>query len=261
MDKKTSWAFFLNALNPIYIWRQTKGALAFCKTPTADTVQPQPLYPAIVSAIALLIGLKFLQVLIITVRVFAEEYNVMPALENAMASETDQWPWWQLLLAAGIVGPILEEVAFRAHLRFTRVLFALSAAVAAYYILTQGVYGVRTHDLTTALPVRMLVPLCVGVGFFAILAGLPRLEAMLASFWKNQFKWLFWGVALAFGLAHLGRYDMAMAHIPFIPLIILPQVLSAMVYGYVRMRSGLVYSIGLHIFANGVATSLASAFG
>lgn len=251
-------AHFLNVFNPVFIGRQLAMAWGFVRSPTAQPPTAVGMYRGIVAALALLIGLKLVQVLVIVVRVYSQDYGLMPVLTNAVERETLHWPWWQMLLAAGLIGPLLEELAFRAHLRFGRVLAALSITAATYYILTQSVYGLRTHDLETAVLVRVGGALGAGIVSFAVLKALPALEAALVAFWTRQFRWIFWGVALVFGLVHLGRYELHWEHLPFVPLIILPQVLSALIYGVARMRYGLVYAIGMHMFANSLGSLLAS---
>jgi hypothetical protein len=106
--------------------------------------------------------------------------------------------------------------------------------------------------------IRVGGALCTGIGSFAAMKALPALEVALMAFWTRQFRWIFWGVALVFGLAHLGRYELHWEHLPFVPLIILPQVLSALIYGVARLRFGLAYAIGMHVFANSLTSLLAS---
>jgi membrane protease YdiL (CAAX protease family) len=138
------WAHFLNVFNPVFIGRQWALAWGFVHAPSTQPAAAVGLYRGIVAVLALLIGLKLVQVLVIVVRVYSQDYGLMPMLTNAVERETLHWPWWQMLLAAGLIGPLLEELAFRAHLRFGRVLAALSITAATYYILTQAVYGLRS---------------------------------------------------------------------------------------------------------------------
>lgn len=250
--------FFLNVLNPAFIWRQLRIAFAFVLKPETTLTPNFGIYRNIVVLLALLIGLKFVQVIAIVIRVYSQDYGLMPALTNAVEQESFNWQWWQWLLAAGLIGPILEELAFRAHMRFSRILFSLSMGAAVYYILTQAVYGVRTHDLDTGLLVRVGGALGAGIICFVTFKLLPELESILAKFWGSQFPRIFWITALIFGLVHLGRYDLQWVHLPYIPLIIFPQVLSGFMYGFVRMRYGLTYSIGLHVFANSFTSLLAN---
>lgn len=261
LNSKPHWAYFLNALNPIFIWRQLRMAGTFVLAPDPAGAPSFNIYRSIVAALALLIGLKLVQVLVIIIRVYSQDYGWMPEFNNAVERETQNWPWWQMVLAAGLIGPLLEELAFRAHLRFSRVLFSLSIGAATYYVLTQAVYGLRTHDLETAVGIRIGGTLLVGVLGFLALRSIPAIERGLAAVWRAQFRWIFWVVAIAFGLAHLGRYDLHWEHLPFVPIIILPQVLSALIYGVVRMRFGLSYSIGIHAFANSLPILLLSFLG
>jgi membrane protease YdiL (CAAX protease family) len=256
MTAKERWYFFLNALNPAFIWRQASVALRFSLRPCPDEFPAEGRYRALVSLLALLVALKCVQILVIVIRVFSEDYGIMSPLENTLNRETDGWPWWQLMLAAGMMGPILEEIAFRAHLRFSRMMFSLSAAIAVYYMLTQAIYGVRTHDLETGFAVRLAGAATVGIGCYLLFRSFPKLEAGVRNFWRRQFKWVFWGVAIAFGAAHLSRYDIGPEHLIFIPLIILPQVFSALFYGFARMKYGLAHSMGMHVFANMFAAAV-----
>lgn len=58
--------------------------------------------------------------------------------------------------------------------------------------------------------------------------------------------WLFWLLTIAFALVHITNYDFDIIPIWAYPLMVLPQFITGILLGIVRIRFGLRYSIILH---------------
>lgn len=70
---------------------------------------------------------------------------------------------------------------------------------------------------------------------------------------KNNFKYIFYGVALIFGFIHISNYEITTTSILLSPILVAPQIIAGLILGYVRVRLGLTYSILLHSTFNGLA--------
>ncbi|MGQ7870198.1 hypothetical protein [Sunxiuqinia sp. sy24] len=67
--------------------------------------------------------------------------------------------------------------------------------------------------------------------------------------WEYALKYLFYSLALLFAILHLPTLDLTTAEqLFFWPLLILPFLVYAFVFSYVRIRIGFAYAVLLHFF-------------
>ena len=149
-------------------------------------------------------------------------------------------PPLMVVVMAVLVLPPLEEIVFRGWMTGRpRALALLAGAVAI------GLGLVAVH----AARLAFLAPGIAIAGVVAALAAawaLRKREATPDWFTRN-FKWFYWGSALIFASAHYSNYPaMSAAHLP----VVLPQLWSGLVFGFVRLRFGLLQSITLHCTSN-----------
>lgn len=80
----------------------------------------------------------------------------------------------------------------------------------------------------------------------------PAIEELLfrAPFWlfrkRSYFRWVFWGLTLAFGLIHMGNYTGYESYWWLAPILVAPQLNAGLFLGFIRVRFGLLWAIGLH---------------
>jgi membrane protease YdiL (CAAX protease family) len=67
----------------------------------------------------------------------------------------------------------------------------------------------------------------------------------MKKLWIRSFPFLFHVFAITFGLVHLSNYSHISNYFLAIPLVS-SQFVSGYVLGFVRMKFGLIYSMGLH---------------
>ena len=150
-----------------------------------------------------------------------------------------------LLLAVAILPP-LEELAFRGWMTGRpRALFPLGVAILAALVLVR---------LQGAGPGWLAPAITLGAGGVAAAGAVALRRIDLAPLWfTRNFKWFFWGSTILFASAHYSNYPaMSLAHLP----LVLPQFWSGLVFGFTRLRFGLLRSILLHCASN--ATVLAA---
>lgn len=71
---------------------------------------------------------------------------------------------------------------------------------------------------------------------------------------KKYFKIGFYTLAFLFGYLHIFNFDITPKLLLMSPILLLPQLVLGFVFGYIRVRLGLIYSIALHMCYNGVLT-------
>lgn len=152
-------------------------------------------------------------------------------------------PWMQALIWA----PIVEELVFRYSLR--RIAHALWLVPVSVGIMLTGPSAASFLFL---LAVLLLV--CVPV------LGRSRLPAPQRSQGKSWalrrryralFPWVFHGANLAFAGVHLHNFNFQQTAFWLLPLLVLPQWLTGLVLGWLRVRRGIGSAIVLHALFNG----------
>jgi len=136
-------------------------------------------------------------------------------LENhAVAQALEQFSVWQLLLIAVLGTPLVEELLFRLPLRF------------------------ETNPITGL--VRIFTPT----------AG-PDADAELRAHrragWQRNYRYIFYGLTVAFALMHLTNYpEWSTGLLLVSPIIVAPQFVMGTIAGFLRVRYGFWWAFWLH---------------
>lgn len=129
---------------------------------------------------------------------------------------------------AVIVAPLFEEVMFRLILKFRSnflILWSIHIGVALHL-------GQKRSLLKTARKV-----------------------------WDKFYGWIFYLMAVAFGLMHIMNFEPSLNIYLLAPILVAPQILIGINLGYLRVRFGLIWSILFHAFYNGILMSIALLMG
>ncbi|MBP6018475.1 MAG: CPBP family intramembrane metalloprotease [Burkholderiaceae bacterium] len=151
----------------------------------------------------------------------------------------DAIPWLMALLWA----PLVEELMFRYSLR--RVAHALWMLPAAAVVMFSG------PGWSTGLLLLAVLLMCWRPG-----AGRPfaqrqgRTWRLLLNY-RRVFPWVFHGASLAFAGIHLVNFNLHQMAWWLMPLLVLPQWLTGLVLGWLRVRRGIGASVLLHAIFNG----------
>ena len=125
---------------------------------------------------------------------------------------------------AVIVAPLFEEVMFRLILKFRSnllILWSIHIGVALHL-------GQKRSLLKTARQV-----------------------------WDKFYGWIFYLMAVAFGLIHIMNFEPSLNIYLLAPILVAPQILIGINLGYLRVRFGLIWSILFHALYNGILMSIA----
>ncbi|OJJ16650.1 hypothetical protein BKI52_32590 [marine bacterium AO1-C] len=161
-----------------------------------------------------------------------------------------------LLLMTVVILPTLEEICFRLSLRFKPIYFALSSGVFSYYVLTKIVFQTKLSVADDSFLLRCLGAIGLAVLTYLILQSSSFLKRKLGEFWENNFFWIYYISCLSFAWIHVFNYEFNWLNILFLPLITIPQLMSAIISGYTRVSFGFQYPLLFHMFTNLMVTSL-----
>lgn len=160
------------------------------------------------------------------------------------------------LLLIGIIIPIFEEFAFRLYLKFKPIHIFISSFLIFYFLLTTFYFKVSYIDVTEN---SFLLRLGISA-FVAILLFMTSKKLMVVfnAFWSNQFKLIFYSSALFFGLLHVTNFSIPFEEFYLAPLLVLTHIVSGLIFGYTRIKYGMVLAIVVHISNNLVGVILGS---
>ncbi len=241
----------LQLIDPRFYASQVRDVFAFLVRPRAE-IETVSWRSAIAALVALFVAGEVLSVLAVLPMALLEEFDLMVDLENALShGEIGQWSRGHKLLIAGLFAPLLDELAFRLPLRLRTATLAVSAGTLAYFVVSGFLSDTLTHNLTDHVAARVGAGIVTALGAYALLRS-PGVPRVLGRLYSARFPLVYWLSVLAFGLGHLPRYtNLSLDHLPFVPIIVLPQLVSASIFGYVRMRYGFVVAVVMHMVANG----------
>ena len=152
-----------------------------------------------------------------------------------------------LLLVGVIVLPLLEELIFRLPLLFKPLYQVTSIILGAYCILFLSLRSHTGLDPWLCIFYSMVVSIALGIYCYHIL---KRYEQKAKFLFKKYFVFIFYFSVCSFGFLHITNYHVETRLLPFLFLLTLPQIISAFILGYLRIRYGLLYSYALHGMVN-----------
>jgi len=148
-------------------------------------------------------------------------------------------PWLQALLWA----PIVEELVFRHGLRrLTQAWWLIPASVAVMFTGPQWA-GIL---MLTGVLVLCWLPGVVSSGI-----GRRPLPWKARLAYRKSFPWVFHASAILFAAVHLYNFNLHQTPYWLLPLLVLPQWLTGLVLGWLRMKRGIGASMLLHALFNG----------
>jgi len=170
------------------------------------------------------------------------------ALSAAQATGAEQrlnlhnMPW----LTALIWAPVIEELTFRYVLRRPAMVWWFVPFMVA--ILVQGP-GLTSGAMAVLAFLLAVAPLWYPGGH--------RWQSGWSLSWPRRrwirrvYPWLFHGAAVAFAAVHLYNFRLNNVELFFLPLLVLPQWVTGLVLGWIRVRRGIGASMCLHAMFNG----------
>jgi membrane protease YdiL (CAAX protease family) len=163
--------------------------------------------------------------------------------ENAI-DQLNLSPMWLGIIVVG--APLAEELAFRGWLSgrpgHVTALIALLVGIAIPIV-----SGPQAHPILVLGSMAIAVIVAIGLLFW--LRKRPPFR-----FFSRHFAWFYAASALLFASAHLANYTVDAS--PILLLLVVPQLIAGLIFGYARVTYGLWSDMLLHMLHNGLLISL-----
>jgi len=166
-----------------------------------------------------------------------------------------------IIFALVIWAPVFEEVTFRLGLRFSPIKWGVSLtmlisfAILLFNIPFLGGYFFE-FDSWQGLLITLLVLFLASL-FFAVIFSLKAVKSRVYSFFKNNFAYFYYVLALIFAFIHITNYQedwYSLLHLS--PILVMPQILLSFVISFVRMHYGFLWAVILHALNNGAIAAV-----
>jgi len=168
--------------------------------------------------------------------------------ENIDMLKINEFTLLKRILIIIILSPVLEELAFRIGLKFSKSNFIIMLMGMSFFIS-------RSFFKWEWLNSIMLITL-VGILLYVIIK--EKSISKLTNFWLYNPKLIFYSLLISFSYMHLKNYNISYELLLFSPIILLPNILGGIIYSYVRLSLGTFLSILLHCLNNGIPLMLSN---
>lgn len=146
--------------------------------------------------------------------------------------------------------PLMEEVAFRLPLVYSRENLCLSGLVISYLIISYFT-GVSPLE-QKGIDFRFFLSAGVAVVVYLAL-WMDSIQKKIALFWADNERIIHYLLIGFFCMKHLDNYILTSKVLLLFPILLFPQFLSGIFLSFVRVRFGFNYSILLHMMINAIA--------
>lgn len=145
------------------------------------------------------------------------------------------------------LAPLIEETICRLILKYT-VLNVLAFLFASILIINgDGYLFTKIYNLDTHFFINVVIFFLLSCFIFFILIK------YLSTIKVNKplyFPFFFYLTAFVFSLGHIFNFSIDSENVYILPLLIFPYFIDGLVLGYIRMKSGFLHSLTVHIIIN-----------
>lgn len=156
-----------------------------------------------------------------------------------------------------VIGPMVEEFAFRFYLIYKPKYVSISfALIVAYFSLSIISYfpSLIENKFILVASLTGLSLISFYVAFYLIRNDEVNKQSV-RKFWEQHPIGIFYSSIILFGLIHLPNYEgLTFGQIIYTPLIIGPQMICGYFLAKLRIDQGIIWSILLHILINGFSS-------
>lgn len=237
-------------IKPKYYCSLFKDIINFIKNPKSERNLTKSTKQKIYDTI----GLLFLKMLFLipVVLFFAIVYDPENIQKGNMS---ERFTPMVLLLVGVLILPFLEEALFRLSIKFKPIYLALTSSVFCYYILTKLVFHTKISAVDESFFKRAVLSILLGVVFYFII-NIKAFKKILSEFWVQHFRSIYYISCLVFAWMHYSKYEVNWTNVLLLPILTLPQLMSAIIYGYIRVSYGFRYPLLLHMSNNLIGFSM-----
>lgn len=150
-----------------------------------------------------------------------------------------------------IIGPLLEELIFRLFLNSKTTYLKISFSLG---LLLYGSNFLRSENYLTFS--NLLLVFVVLVVFL-----IPNQKfSVIEAFAKNNIRLLLHFSALLFAFAHYNKMGLSLSQFYIFPIALFSYYWGGLVFGYYRLKNGLLFSFLCHVVINFISFSIESMF-
>lgn len=177
-----------------------------------------------------------------------ENTNKINVFMNTMRESGSNYKLYFIFTSVLLV-PLFEETACRLFLtKFKLKYFIISVSLIfgllIFYFVDFLLWKPKSYLLFS---VSKYIYILVISGFIGFILWIIRNKLTeIKKFWNSNIGFIFYASAILFAVLHFMSTNFNKANLLFAPIILLPFVVYGIAFGYVRIRLGFVYSIGLH---------------
>lgn len=221
-----------------YIRTSLNDFLDYVRSPQEDIIisyKPHSILRSLCCAAVVSVSVV-LAVLIIGILLFA---CFPDHINSKLISDVSIYPWWIVIF----LGPIVEELLCRLSLVRKKVFLVCSLILLCFNLVSRFAYTGQSYSIDH-IWARIGIAIPAGAILF-----------LVSNKWLTRcnYRIYFYGWALIFGTAHLSRIDFGtLLPLDYITIIlyVAKQSIMGLLWGYVRMKNGIVSSMLLHILNN-----------
>ena len=147
-------------------------------------------------------------------------------------------PYLKRIILGLIIGPFFEELLMRLYLVFRKekilIILVTSLGLALYFFL-------REQEL------KVVIFTVMSLFFILILLNFSRCRLAFIKYYMH----FFYFTAVVFGLLHISNFTgLTFMNFMWAPIIVIPQIIMGLFFGYIRVTYGFFYSTIFHSLVN-----------
>lgn len=145
-------------------------------------------------------------------------------------------------LTTVVITPIIEELGFRLYLRKKDLFLIISLSFLYYFLAKFFLLQILDIDINIWY-IRFSVLVVFGL--------ISLFKKKLSNFYLIKYTYIFYLSCFLFAFFHLSNFlPLSKAQILFFPILIFPQFIYGILFGYIRLKSGIIWSCFLHSSVN-----------
>ena len=153
-----------------------------------------------------------------------------------------------------IYAPVIEELGFRLGLKYSRNNFSIMISCLSYFFLIIIHFSISEYFKSMdSYITNIIIALLFGIVTLFILTFSQKIDSFLTDFWSNHRKQVFYFSVFLFGGFHYFNFELNFKTLLLMPFITLPQTIYGLVFGYIRLKYSIFYSVLSHSLLNMVA--------
>jgi hypothetical protein len=145
-----------------------------------------------------------------------------------------------------IISPFIEEIIYRLFLKFSPINLAISATSLLYYLISL-IAGIDGYCLS--FNSVFLFIFCCGI-FVASLLFFKRKANIISYYYNSKFRFILYVSIVLFAYGHISNYHLSAIVLVLSPILLMPQIISGILYSFIRLKLGFWFSVSMHILSN-----------